>query len=86
MERGGNMLYRVRTAIVKVIVSIVASIAYQIESFHECYLGQDYKAVIQDYDNALRSKIKWTDEEGSYEDARDILWEEMQSRGLKVWD
>ena len=69
-----------------IFVSIIASIMYQIECFMEHYNGRKYKSVIQDYDNFLRSKIKHTDEEGSYEDARDELWAQAKDRGLSIWD
>ena len=70
----------------RVIKSIFCLITYQWEQYLEHYHGPDYQAIIQDYDNELRAKIKYTDEEGSYEDARDILWEVYESRGLSIWD
>lgn len=69
-----------------VIKSILTLIMYQKDSFLEHYHGPDYVAALQSYDNALRSKTKWGDEEGSYEKARDMLWEEMGERGLRIWD
>jgi len=69
-----------------IFVSIIASIMYQIECFMEHYNGRKYKSVIQDYDNALRSKIKYTDEDGSYEDARDILYAQAKAWGVNIWD
>ena len=69
-----------------IIKSILASITYRFDSFLDHYHGPDYRIIIQDYDNALRGKIKYTDEEGSFEDARDLLWEQLEGRGLTIWD
>ena len=82
VEMRKTITYRVKD----VFSSILASIMYRTETFLDHYNGPKYKSVIQDYDNALRAKIKYTDEEGSYEDARDMLWDEMQTAGLTVWD
>ena len=69
-----------------IFASIIASIAYRIESFLDHYNGPKYRAVIQDYDNFLRNEIKHTEHQGSYEEARNELWDEMSAMGLKIWD
>ena len=80
------MMYRIRSAIIKIIVSILASIAYRISSFGEHYRGPKYLAVLQDFDNFLRSKIKYTDHQGSYDDARDELWAQLKDRNIDLWE
>ena len=80
------MYHRIKRAITKITVSILASIAYRIESFREHYQGPDMMRAIEEYDNALRSKIKYTDDDGSFEEARDMLWDEMSERNIKIWD
>jgi hypothetical protein len=72
--------------LLRIISSILASISYNIDSFKEHYHGPDYKAILQDYDNILRTKLKYTEEVGSFEEARDVLWETLADRGLSVWD
>ena len=79
-------MYRIRHTFIKVIASIIASIAYKIDSFYDHYRGPSYIAAIQEYDNFLRSEIKHTDHQGSYEDARDELWQQFKDRGLTIWD
>ena len=69
-----------------IFASIIASIAYRIDSFLDHYHGPDYKFLIQDYDEFLRSKIKYTDEVGSFDEARDELWKKLNERGLTIWD
>lgn len=80
------MMYRIRSTITKIINSILASILYRRESFLGHYHGPDMMAAIQEYDNRLRSKIKYTDDYGSFEEARDMLWDEMSERNIKIWD
>ena len=75
-----------RHRVKKIINSIFASIYSRSESFMDHYNGPKYRAVIQDYDNFLRNQIKHTDHQGSYEDARDELWSQMRTWGLKIWD
>ena len=70
----------------RVFKSIIALIACQCNDFLDHYHGIKYRAILQDYDNALRSKIKYTDEEGSFKDARDLLWAEVRVHGLSIWD
>ena len=70
----------------KIFNSIIASITYRSDSFLLHYHGPDYIAAIQDYDNALRAKVKWTEEEGTFYDAREMLYEAMQNRGINIWD
>ena len=77
-----NMRHRVK----KIINSVFAAICYRSESFLDHYNGPKYRAVIQDYDNFLRNEIKHTEHQGSYEDARDELWSQMRTWGLKIWD
>ena len=78
------MFYRIRSATIKIGASILASIAYRIETFLDHYHGIDYALAVWEYDNALRNKIKHSDDEGSYEKARDMLWDEFRDRGLDI--
>ena len=80
------MFYRSRSAVIKVIASIISSIAYRIDSFYDHYRGPSYIAAIQEYDNYLRNQIKHTENKGSYEEARAVLWQEFKDRGLVIWD
>jgi hypothetical protein len=80
------MLYHIRTAVTKTIASIFASNAYRFRSFLDHYHGPEYKALLYDYDNALRSKVKYTTEKGSYEEARSIFLAYLQDRGINLWD
>ena len=77
-----NMRHRVK----KIINSIFAAICYRYDSFLDHYNGPDYKFLIQDYDEFLRSKIKYTEEVGSFDEARDELWKKLNERGLTIWD
>ena len=79
-------MYRIRHAFIKVIASIISSIAYRIDSFYDHYRGPSYIAAIQEFDNFLRGQIKHTENKGSYEEARDVLWREFKDRGLVIWD
>ena len=76
------MLYRVK----KIINSVFAAICYRSESFMYHYNGPKYRAVIRNYDNFLRHQIKHTDNQGSYEDARDELYAHLRDKGLTLWD
>jgi hypothetical protein len=67
------MMYRIRTAITKTIASILVTIAYRFEGFLDHYRGPQYRTLLRDYDNMLRNKIKYTNEKGSYDDARVLL-------------
>ena len=69
-----------------IFVSIIASIMYQVECWTEHYNGPKYKSVIQDYDNFLRDQIKHTDNQGSYDDARDELYAQAKAWGVSIWD
>ena len=77
-----NMRHRAK----KIINSIFGAIYSQSESFMDHYNGPKYRAVIQDYDNFLRDQIKHTDNQGSYDDARDELYAQLNDRGLVLWD
>jgi len=70
----------------RIINATLAAICYRYDSFLDHYHGPDYKFLIQEYDEYLRSKLKYTEEHGSYEDARDALWKHLQDRGLTIWD
>ena len=70
----------------RVIKSIICLATYNWHGFMEHYRGPDYLSVLQEYDNELRSKEKWSDEGGSYEDARELFWEVMRERGITIWD
>ena len=75
-----------RHRVKKIINSIFGAIYYRSESFMDHYNGPKYRAVIQDYDNFLRDQIKHTDNQGSYDDARDELYAHLRDRGLTLWD
>ena len=75
-----------RHRVKKIINSIFASIYSRSDSFLDHYHGPDFKIVLQDYDNFLRGEIKYTDHQGSYEDARDELWAQLRDKGLTLWD
>jgi hypothetical protein len=86
-----NKFRRFNYSLGKVIKSIIASVMYRRESFLEHYHGPEYMAVLQDYDNVLRNKIKHTNsagcsEVGSYYDARELLFEELEEHNLKIWE
>lgn len=75
-------MYRLR----KAMKSIICLVTYHFNQFSEHYHGPDYLAILQDYDNELRAKVKYSDEEGSYEDARELLWEIAGDKGLNIWE
>jgi len=70
----------------RIIKATLAAICYRYDSFLDHYNGPDYKFLIQDYDEFLRSKIKYTEEVGSFDEARDELWKKLNERGLTIWD
>ena len=76
------MLYK----IFQVLSAIISSISYRIDGFLDHYNGPKYRFALQDYDNFLRSQIKHTDNEGSYEDARDELWAQLKAWGVTIWE
>ena len=80
------IFHRYTYKFLKVIKSIVSLIAYQFNQFLEHYRGPEYRAVLQDFDNALRAKIKYDNEEGSFEEARYMLEDELKLRNLSLWD
>ena len=84
--KGNRMLYKIRYKFFQIISSIIASISYRIDSFLDHYHGPDYKFLIQDYDEFLRSKLEYTEELGSFGKARDELWAKLNERGLTIWD
>ena len=69
-----------------IIKAALSALMYRKESFLLHYHGPDLMAAIQEYDNIVRAKCKYTDEEGSWEDARDLLWEIINNKGLSIWD
>jgi hypothetical protein len=52
------------------------------EHFH----GPDLLAALQDYDNALRNKIKHSGDDGNWYMARELLFEEMEEHNLRIWE
>jgi hypothetical protein len=76
-----SLIYRLGCAL----KATLSCLLYNRVSFLEHYHGPDYLAVIQDYDNELRAKIK-SDEDGSYYDAREKLYEACEDRGVKIWE
>ena len=77
-----TITYRVK----RIINATLAVICYRYESFLDHYHGPDYKFLIQDCDEYLRSKIKYTEEHGSYEEAREELNKHLRDRNLTIWD
>ena len=68
----------------RVIKSIICMIVWKTEQFLDHYRGPKYLGIIQELDIELRSKVEYTDEEGSFDEARDILWEIAKDRGLQL--
>jgi hypothetical protein len=81
-----NKFRRFNYLLGKVVKSIICEVMYRRESFMEHFHGPDYLGALQDYDNELRAKIKWTNEVGSWRDARELLFQEMEDRNLKIWE
>jgi len=48
--------------------------------------GWKWHGIVQDLDNQLRGRIKHGDERGSYQEARDLLYELVHDSGLGIWE
>ena len=66
----------------RVFSAFICTVVYHWQDFKFHLEGPDLRIVLEKYDGELRSKIKYTDEEGSYEEARDMLWKIMDESGL----
>lgn len=55
----------------------------EIDYLDDALQGTKLKAVIHEFDNILRSKLKHTEEEGSFEEARDLLWECLHDYNIR---
>ena len=80
------MLYKIRYKIFQVLSAIISSVVYRIVGFMDHLNGPKFRAVLQDHDDFLRNQLKHTDNIGSYREARDNLWEELEEWGVKIWD
>ena len=74
-------LYRVKSFVVAVICSFLATISYQIRAFKSHFNGPGYASALDDYFNYL----KWEDKAGRKLDpwdAREKLAECLEDRGV----
>lgn len=51
-------------------------------AFDNAVRADEFTAAISDYSNALRQRIKYAGEVGSFEEARDLLWECLREYGI----
>jgi hypothetical protein len=81
-----SMVRRVIYKLGRTIKATLSALMYYRVSFLEHYHGPDFMAAIQEYDQELESMIDHTDDEGSYFEAREKLWEVCKDRHLKIWE
>ena len=72
------MFYKIRYKIFQVLSAIISSISYRIDGFMDHYNGPKYRAVLREHDDFLRNQLKHTNNIGSFKEARDNLWEELE--------
>ena len=54
------------------------------EQYENCILGSNFKAAMQDFDNKLRSKIKYTNDH-NLERARKLFLQTLKDRNITLW-
>jgi hypothetical protein len=54
------------------------------DEFHHACKARDYYAALCAVSNELRSKIKYTDEVGSWEAARELFFEVLRDEGVEL--
>ena len=79
-----SKLYRLSNWSSRAIKSILALIAYRLESFNEHYRGPDLRWAVDEYMNWLKWEYKAGNMIDPY-DAREKLWEFISERGA-MWD
>ena len=48
--------------------------------------GWRWHQIVLELDSRLRNKLKYTEERGSYDLAREMLWELLKEEGLDPWE
>jgi hypothetical protein len=66
-------------------VTLQFDLPEEIEEFKNALDGTRLRGVLQAFDNALKNKIKHTDEQGSFEECRDMLYNMANRNDILIW-
>ena len=81
-----GVLRRIKHALRMPIAILVFRIPENDDEFKDAVNGWKWHVLAQDMDQTLRSRVHHGDERGSYQEARDLLYELMHDYGLDLWD
>lgn len=77
---------RVRHAFRLPIAVLVFRIPENDDEFSDACNGWKWHSLVQKLDESLRGRIKHGNERGSYQEARDLLYELLKDHGLEMWN